>query len=105
MCMQLRCVLMYLLTESRTLPTLGAKNKKVAELWKEFSTEQKETYKQKASTTSVGSSDNCMTAKNLKGESKKICSYLQDLVGSHLLRHCTENICICAHKPYIVLLK
>lgn len=74
---------MYLLTESKTLPTLGAKNKKVAELWREFSTEQKETYKQRASTTGVGSSDN---SKNLKGESKKICSYLQDLVSNHL-RH------------------
>ena len=77
------CVLMYLLTESRTLPTLGAKNKKVAELWGEFSTEQKETYKQKASSTNAASSDNRMTAKNLKGESKKICTYLQDLVSNH----------------------
>ena len=96
--MQPGCIL---LTEYRTLPTLAAKNKKVAKLWREFSTEQKETYNQ-ASTTSVDSGDNCMTAKNLKGESKKICSYLQDLVSSHLLRHCIEKaICARAHKPYV----
>ena len=68
-----------LLTESRTLPTLGAKNKKVAELWREFSNEQKEAYKAKAFSTNDGSST--ATVKNLKSESKKICGYLQDLVS------------------------
>jgi len=42
----------------------------------------KKAYKEKASAVNVGSN---YSAKNVKGESKKICSYLQNLVSDHEL--------------------
>ena len=62
--------------ESKALPTLAAKNKKSAELWRELSSEQQTVYKEKAAATNAG-----ITGVNVKNECKKIYSLLQDLVS------------------------
>ena len=43
--------------ESTALPTLVAKNKKSAELWRALSDEQKSIYKEKAAATNTGTTE------------------------------------------------
>lgn len=62
--------------ESTALPSLAAKNKKSAELWRELSNEQKSIYKEKAAAASIET-----TGVNVKHECRKIYSLLRDVVS------------------------